>query len=79
MNFTEKITDTQNRIENKAKKAGKGKYGHVLKMARTPKSNEYIKVLQIAGAGIILIGGLGFLIYWCWYNLYNTIIYILEL
>jgi len=45
---------------------GKGKYGRVLKMARKPETDEYIKVLQITSLGLILMGGLGFLIYLIW-------------
>lgn len=53
----------QNRIEKRQKQLGKGKYGRVLKMARKPTNEEYAKTCKITGAGILLIGGLGFLIY----------------
>jgi protein transport protein SEC61 subunit gamma-like protein len=33
-------------------------------MARKPSNEEYIKVIQITGLGLLLIGGVGFLIYW---------------
>ncbi|WP_280536697.1 protein translocase SEC61 complex subunit gamma [Halopenitus sp. POP-27] len=38
-------------------------YIRVLKLASTPSSEEFLQVSKIAGAGIILIGFLGFLIY----------------
>ena len=59
----EKAWDLQSRIEIKQKRLGKGKYGRVLKMARKPTNDEYSKTSKITGAGILLIGGLGFLIF----------------
>lgn len=45
---------------------GKGKYGRVLKMAKKPDAEAYKRSLQITSLGAILIGGLGFLIYYIW-------------
>lgn len=59
----EKAWDLQNRIEGNVGRLGKGKYGRVLKMARKPTNEEYIKAAKITGLGMILIGGLGFLIF----------------
>ena len=59
----EKAWDFQHRIEARQKRVGKGKYGRVLKMARKPTNEEYAKTSKITGAGIILIGGLGFVIF----------------
>jgi len=59
----EKAWDLQHRIEARQKRIGKGKYGRVLKMARKPTNDEYSKTSKITGAGILLIGGLGFLIF----------------
>ena len=58
-----KAWDLQHRIEARQGRIGKGKYGRVLKMARKPTSDEYSKTSKITGAGILLIGGLGFLIF----------------
>ena len=58
-----KIWDMQHRIEVRQQRIGKGKYGRVLKMARKPTNEEYEKTSKITGAGILLIGGLGFLIW----------------
>jgi protein transport protein SEC61 subunit gamma-like protein len=33
-------------------------------MARKPTGEEYLKVTQITSIGLLLMGGLGFLIYW---------------
>lgn len=59
----QKAQDLQNRIEARQNRIGKGKYGRVLKMARKPTDEEYSKTSKITAAGIILIGGLGFLIW----------------
>ena len=62
-NFMERAKDLQNNLESKQKRIGKGRYGRVLKMARKPTNEEYVKTSKITGAGILLIGGLGFLIF----------------
>jgi protein transport protein SEC61 subunit gamma-like protein len=64
MDVVEKSWEVQKDIEERVKHVGKGKYGRVLKMARKPTNEEYVRVIQITGLGLILIGGLGFLIYW---------------
>ena len=57
-------SDFQDDIESKAKGFGKGKYGRILKMAHTPTWDEYKKTLYITALGIIVIGALGFAIWW---------------
>jgi protein transport protein SEC61 subunit gamma-like protein len=59
----EKARDLQENLEARQKRFGKGKYGRVLKMARKPTNEEFSKTSKITGAGMILIGGLGFLIF----------------
>jgi protein transport protein SEC61 subunit gamma-like protein len=61
--FMKKAWDLQHRLEERQKRIGKGKYGRVLKMARKPTSEEYAKTSKITAAGILLIGGLGFVIF----------------
>jgi len=61
--FVDKAWDLQHNIEVRQKRIGKGKYGRVLKMARNPTNEEYAKTSKITGAGILLIGGIGFLVY----------------
>jgi protein transport protein SEC61 subunit gamma-like protein len=56
----------QEKFEERIKRLGKGKYGRVLKMARKPDNDEFLKVVQVTGIGMILIGALGFLIYLLW-------------
>jgi len=66
LNILERFRNTQEKIEERTKYIGRGKYGRVLRMARKPNSEEYTKTLQITGLGIVLLGGLGFLIFWIW-------------
>ncbi|MCQ5375651.1 MAG: protein translocase SEC61 complex subunit gamma [Methanomassiliicoccales archaeon] len=69
MDIIEKSWEVQKGIEDRVKHIGKGRYGRVIKMARKPSNEEYIRVIEITGIGLILIGGLGFLIYWIMYLL----------
>ena len=62
-NFIDKAWDLQNRIEARRNRIGKGKYGRVLKMARKPTNEEFVKTSKITFVGILIIGGLGFLIF----------------
>lgn len=62
----DKSWELQRRIEEKFKHLGKGKYGRVIKMARKPDYDEYIRTIGITGAGILFVGGLGFAIYYLW-------------
>ncbi len=63
MKIVEKSEEIQLKIEEKFSRIGRGKYSRILKMARKPTRDEYSKVITITGIGIILIGGIGFLIY----------------
>lgn len=56
--------ELQDGFESKARGFGKGKYGRILKMARTPSRDEYKKTLYITALGIIIIGAAGFVIWW---------------
>ena len=61
--IVEKSWEIQKRIEERAKRLGKGKYGRVLQMARRPTPDEYSKIVTIVAAGILVLGAVGFLIY----------------
>jgi protein transport protein SEC61 subunit gamma-like protein len=63
MDIVNNSLELQKKIENRVKHLGKGEYGRVLKMARKPTNDEYVKVLQITSIGLILIGALGFAVY----------------
>jgi protein transport protein SEC61 subunit gamma-like protein len=71
MKVMDKAVDVQQRIEILVKEMGRGKWGRVLKMARKPTTEEYLKTCKLAAVGLILIGALGFLIYWLWNNVPN--------
>ncbi len=62
--IVEKGWDVQRRVEERAKRLGKGRFGRVLKMARKPTAEEYSRVILITGIGLLFIGFLGFAIYW---------------
>jgi protein transport protein SEC61 subunit gamma-like protein len=56
--------DLQDEFETKARGLGNGKYGRIIKMARTPNRDEYKKTVYITAAGILVIGFVGFAIWW---------------
>ena len=61
--FIGKAWKLQQRIEARQQRFGKGKYGRVIRMARKPTNEEYMKTAKITGAGILLIGLIGFIIF----------------
>ncbi|EMR73613.1 protein translocase SEC61 complex gamma subunit, archaeal and eukaryotic [Thermoplasmatales archaeon SCGC AB-539-N05] len=61
--FVDKALEIQHKIEVKGGRIGKGKYGRVLTMARKPTDEEYSKTSKITGLGILVIGAIGFVIY----------------
>ncbi|MBI4393972.1 MAG: protein translocase SEC61 complex subunit gamma [Euryarchaeota archaeon] len=61
--IVDKAWDVQYRIENRAKQVGKGRYGRVIKMARKPDSDEFRQVAKVTGIGIVVVGFIGFLIF----------------
>jgi len=54
----------QRDFESKAKNIGKGKYGRILKMARTPTREEYKRTCYVAALGLVILGAVGFAIMW---------------
>ncbi len=63
MAIDDKAEEIQQSIERKFSGIGKGKYARILRMARKPNRDEYIKVLLITAVGLLIIGGIGFIIY----------------
>lgn len=63
MTIDDKLLDVQNKIERKIGGIGKGKYSRILRMAKKPTRDEYLKVVLITGVGIVLLGLVGFFIY----------------
>ena len=64
MSVETKATECQEKLESKVSNMGKGKYGRILKMCRTPTWDEYKKTMVIVTAGILILGVMGFGIYW---------------
>ncbi|MBX8632224.1 MAG: protein translocase SEC61 complex subunit gamma [Thermoplasmata archaeon] len=64
--FTETTYDVQRKLEERFRNIGKGKYGRIFKMAKKPTMEEYVRVVKLVALGLILIGALGFLLYWLW-------------
>lgn len=63
MDIVGRAWEFQRRVEERAKRLGRGRYGRVLRMARKPSSEEFNKTVTITGLGALLLGGLGFLIF----------------
>lgn len=61
--IVEKAWDVQHRLEARVKNMGKGKYGRVLMMARKPDQEEFNQTAKVTAVGMLLIGALGFTIY----------------
>jgi protein transport protein SEC61 subunit gamma-like protein len=56
--------ELQDGFESKVRGFGRGKYGRILRMAHTPSKDEYTKTIYITALGILLIGFVGFAIWW---------------
>jgi protein transport protein SEC61 subunit gamma and related proteins len=76
MAFLDRARRVQDQFDGRLRNLGHGKYGRILRMARRPTSEEYVKVLQVTWLGAVLIGLTGFAIYifftqagpWIWAN-----------
>lgn len=76
MAFLDRARRVQDNFDARLRNVGHGKYGRILRMARRPTSEEYVKVLEVTALGAVLIGLTGFAIYifftqagpWIWAN-----------
>jgi protein transport protein SEC61 subunit gamma and related proteins len=76
MAFLDRAQRAQENFDGRLRTVGHGKYGRILRMARRPTSEEYVKVLEVTFLGAVLIGLTGFGIYifftqagpWLWAN-----------
>ena len=76
MAFLDRARRVQDNLDGRLRNVGHGKYGRILRMARRPTSEEYVKVLEVTWLGAVLIGLTGFAIYifftqagpWIWSN-----------
>ncbi len=79
MAFLDRARRVQDQFDGRLRTVGHGKYGRILRMARRPTSEEYVKVLQVTWLGAVLIGLTGFAIYifftqagpWVWSNYFS--------
>jgi len=55
--------DVQKRIDEWTKRFGKRKYGRIMKMARKPDYEEFVKTSSVSGIGIVIIGMIGYAVY----------------
>ena len=63
VDLDDRIEDLEDSIIERVKRIGRGKYSRILKMAKKPTRDEFGKSSLITGIGIIIIGGVGFIIY----------------
>lgn len=63
MAFLDRARRVQDQFDGRLRSVGHGKYGRILRMARRPTSEEYVKVLEVTWLGAILIGLVGFAMY----------------
>jgi protein transport protein SEC61 subunit gamma and related proteins len=63
MAFLDRARQVQDRLDGRMRGVGHGKYGRILRMARKPTSDEYVRVLQVTFIGAAIIGLVGFFIY----------------
>ncbi|HKS59995.1 MAG TPA: protein translocase SEC61 complex subunit gamma [Thermoplasmata archaeon] len=78
MAFLDRARRVQDQIDGRIRHVGHGKYGRILRMARKPAVDEYVKVLEVTWLGAVVIGVVGFMIYifftqagpWLWNNVF---------
>ena len=81
MAFLDRARKVQDEVDGRLHTLGHGKYGRILRMARRPTQDEYVKVLGVTWLGAVLIGltGFGFYIFftevgpWLWANVLSTL------
>jgi protein transport protein SEC61 subunit gamma and related proteins len=81
MAFLDRARKVQDEVDGRLHHLGHGKYGRILRMARRPTPDEYVKVLEVTALGAVLIGLTGFAIYifftqvgpWLFTNLFGSL------
>jgi protein transport protein SEC61 subunit gamma and related proteins len=63
MAFLDRARRAQETFDGRLRTFGHGRYGRILRMARRPTSEEYVKVLEVTALGAVLIGLTGFALY----------------
>ncbi|MCI4368972.1 MAG: protein translocase SEC61 complex subunit gamma [Thermoplasmata archaeon] len=81
MAFLDRAQRVQDRFDGRLKSVGHGKFGRILRMARKPTVEDYVKVLEVTWLGAVVIGAVGFSIYifftqvgpWLWSNFFASL------
>ena len=60
MSYIERIWNTQQGLEDRFRRIGRGRFG------RKPTYDEFVKSSWIVGIGIGIVGLIGFIIYYIW-------------
>lgn len=76
MPVIDRAQQVQDEFDARLKHVGHGRYGRILRMARKPTSDEYIRVVEVTFIGALVIGITGFAMYifftqvgpWFWSN-----------
>ena len=66
MSFINKVWKAQQKLEERFKRIGRGQYGRVLRLARKPTHEEFVKRSWVVGIGIGIVGAIGFVVYYIW-------------
>ena len=66
MSFIDKVWQTQQRLEERFKRIGRGQYGRGLRLARKPTTDEFVKSSWVGGIGSGIVGAIGFIVYFVW-------------
>jgi protein transport protein SEC61 subunit gamma-like protein len=81
MAFLDRARQIQEGVDGRLHSVGHGKFGRILRMARRPTSEEYVKVLEVTWLGAVVIGLVGFAFYifftqagpWLWANIFSNL------
>ncbi|MCI4325670.1 MAG: protein translocase SEC61 complex subunit gamma, partial [Thermoplasmata archaeon] len=81
MAFLDRARKVQDNFDGRLRGVGHGKFGRVLRMARKPAVDEYVRVLEVTWIGAVLIGAIGFSIYifftqigpWLWATYFSNL------
>jgi protein transport protein SEC61 subunit gamma and related proteins len=63
MAFLDRARRVQDQFDGRLRQVGHGRYGRILRMARKPEVDEYVRVLEITAIGAVIVGSVGFLLY----------------
>jgi protein transport protein SEC61 subunit gamma and related proteins len=63
MAFLDRARRVQENFDGRLRSVGHGKYGRILRMARKPTSEDYVRVLEVTWIGAVIIGTTGFILY----------------